>query len=520
MPATIERSPSPVQDPTALLLRAVRANDVAAVLALPNNAEFLDCEPALAGYAVRATQQRPSDVTPRLVPPMRQALLGAARSLPRWPILGAIPAVPCVDEVDDGVSLAWLSHAPWPLLLQRFALGHHTGTLLASGNEWMQLTYLSAAILLGEPMMTEFMLCAARDPNAHDTDGHTPLWSACETNQVDLVRRLLDDGANPNVANTNGDGVALVLDAIAMSCPKILRLLTEHGINFDEKDHSGVTPMAAIFVRRSILRSGPQNLPIMFDLVRAQVTDHSELAHSSNRWSYILMGQIALQFVSMHRAAERLACLQQLAGFSIDLNACAPMYKIDWDALQLNDPQLMGRRPPEVPPLIACLMARRILALGSPDDDSTGTPGEDEGDDDAEVALMRHQFASISKEAARAALLQAVEIFIVAGASPHAQDELTERDSHAWAALFGDTEVQSRLENNDWQTHWSAPEAPEEAAELEGPPTRDWLEDLNMNRQSMRHSYGVTEVSRARGGTPPLMASESDQEGALEALSP
>jgi ankyrin repeat protein len=64
--------------------------------------------------------------------------------------------------------------------------------------------------------MADFLCAAATHINAADTDGHTPLWIACEINDSGRVRQLLALGAEPNVSNSNGDDVALILDAVAL----------------------------------------------------------------------------------------------------------------------------------------------------------------------------------------------------------------------------------------------------------------------------------------------------------------
>jgi len=64
---------------------------------------------------------------------------------------------------------------------------------------------------------------------------------------ADLVRKLLDDGADPNAKGRHG-GVPLV-EAVYWNQPEILRLLLERGADVNQKSSSGWTPLIAAAFR-------------------------------------------------------------------------------------------------------------------------------------------------------------------------------------------------------------------------------------------------------------------------------
>ena len=89
------------------------------------------------------------------------------------------------------------------------------------------------------------------DHNAHvnlrDNDGETPLSDTIYSNGhseegvVDMVRRLLEHGADPNAAARNSHATPLHL-ASYRGWLEVARLLHKYGANVDEKDTKGKTP--------------------------------------------------------------------------------------------------------------------------------------------------------------------------------------------------------------------------------------------------------------------------------------
>ncbi|NXH78260.1 RN5A ribonuclease, partial [Hydrobates tethys] len=77
------------------------------------------------------------------------------------------------------------------------------------------------------------------DVNSKAGDGWTPLQSAVQANDEDLVRLLLDKGACPHARKDNG-GTALTEAAIAGNV-NILELLLDRGLNINDHDENGFT---------------------------------------------------------------------------------------------------------------------------------------------------------------------------------------------------------------------------------------------------------------------------------------
>ena len=83
------------------------------------------------------------------------------------------------------------------------------------------------------------------DINSQNTDGDTPLYwvlsrASWKEKIVDMVRRLLELGADPNIGNNNHK--TPLHEASSFVLLEAARLLLSHGANIDEKDWNSVTP--------------------------------------------------------------------------------------------------------------------------------------------------------------------------------------------------------------------------------------------------------------------------------------
>ena len=86
-----------------------------------------------------------------------------------------------------------------------------------------------------------------QDINLKDTAGYTPLNDVLaqvdpsrEAKVVEIVRRLLEHGADPNVRLPGGS--TALHEASSWGSPEVARLLLSYGANIDEKDEAGETP--------------------------------------------------------------------------------------------------------------------------------------------------------------------------------------------------------------------------------------------------------------------------------------
>lgn len=77
------------------------------------------------------------------------------------------------------------------------------------------------------------------DVNSKAESGWTPLQSAVQANEEDLVRLLLSKGACPHARKDNG-GTAFTEAAIAGNV-NILELLLDYGLNINDYDDNGFT---------------------------------------------------------------------------------------------------------------------------------------------------------------------------------------------------------------------------------------------------------------------------------------
>ena len=71
------------------------------------------------------------------------------------------------------------------------------------------------------------------------------LGLACFFGHTEIAQRLLDKGADPNLASGNTLRVAPLHSAIAANSPAIVELLLSRGARTDIEDASGYTPVTS-----------------------------------------------------------------------------------------------------------------------------------------------------------------------------------------------------------------------------------------------------------------------------------
>ncbi|MEJ1241377.1 ankyrin repeat domain-containing protein [Chryseolinea sp. T2] len=79
--------------------------------------------------------------------------------------------------------------------------------------------------------------------NSLSSDGFTPLTLASYFGQLDVVKLLLKNHADPNIAASNQMHVAPLHSACAISNYEIAALLIKAGADVNARQHSGVTPL-------------------------------------------------------------------------------------------------------------------------------------------------------------------------------------------------------------------------------------------------------------------------------------
>jgi ankyrin repeat protein len=106
-----------------------------------------------------------------------------------------------------------------------------------------------APLLLGDRQPDFFEACAlgiaaeTNDVNAFAPDGFTGIGLACFFGHLEIARRLLDRGADPNLASNNDLHVAPLHSAVTTGSAPMVRLLLERGANPNVQEGSGYTPL-------------------------------------------------------------------------------------------------------------------------------------------------------------------------------------------------------------------------------------------------------------------------------------
>jgi uncharacterized protein len=132
----------------------------------------------------------------------------------------------------NGVSLLMLSYYFKAPELSDFILSHR------------EPTDIFEAVSAGEMNLAERYLNS--DPTlleAFSTDGFTPLGFASYFGRYDLVKMLLERGANPARPSRNAFAVAPIHSAVAVNSEGIARLLLEHKADPNARQQQGITPL-------------------------------------------------------------------------------------------------------------------------------------------------------------------------------------------------------------------------------------------------------------------------------------
>lgn len=162
------------------------------------------------------------------------------------------------------------------VLISSIAVGF--GTVQGQGSRWDPA--LAAAVREGDTSGVRRLLRAGAALDGRDANGATVLMHAAAFSTPEIVRLLLDRGADPNVSDTTG-ATALVWGTHDL---KIVRLLTDHRAAANAARSDGVTPLisAALRGRTDVMRllrsagadprAGSVNAPWPMPLARIALT--------------------------------------------------------------------------------------------------------------------------------------------------------------------------------------------------------------------------------------------------------
>jgi ankyrin repeat protein len=104
------------------------------------------------------------------------------------------------------------------------------------------MTALTWYVWGGKEQTVKSLLERGANPNLADADGDTPLHGAAQRGNVKLLQMLLAAGANPNAKNKVG-GTALMWAAVSGQ-EEAARVLIEKGTDVSLKDETGMTASA------------------------------------------------------------------------------------------------------------------------------------------------------------------------------------------------------------------------------------------------------------------------------------
>src|ERR1035438_7524161 len=99
---------------------------------------------------------------------------------------------------------------------------------------------LRDAVRSGDVAATQTILATGFNPNTRDKLGATALHDAVWTGHIQLVRVLLEHGADPNIPHAEAGATPLHFAAIKGNA-EIARLLLDHGALIKTADRSGST---------------------------------------------------------------------------------------------------------------------------------------------------------------------------------------------------------------------------------------------------------------------------------------
>lgn len=123
------------------------------------------------------------------------------------------------------------------------AMGANVNATSDTPGDWKGLTALEYAAQQPRPDMVRFLLEKGADPNLHDSHGRTPLIAASEQDQWANIRLLIAHGAALNWQDEKG--FTALRAAAEYNHVEAARLLLAAGADTTLADHDGLTPLAA-----------------------------------------------------------------------------------------------------------------------------------------------------------------------------------------------------------------------------------------------------------------------------------
>jgi len=104
---------------------------------------------------------------------------------------------------------------------------------------------LHEAVALGMEQRVEENISKAQHINQFARDGYTPLGMACFFAQYDIAKRLIEAGADVNLAANNEYKTAPINTAASTNQTQLVELLIASGAHVNHRQASGFTPLHA-----------------------------------------------------------------------------------------------------------------------------------------------------------------------------------------------------------------------------------------------------------------------------------
>jgi ankyrin repeat protein len=114
--------------------------------------------------------------------------------------------------------------------------------------------------------LLKYHLNRGDDPNDHPVNYHSPLEMGIHNNNADVVRMLLEAGADPNRKSSGGDtSLTFLFDQVDRMKPEIVTLLIHYGANPHISNSRGDTPYILLEENRESLSD--QEYKELFDIL-------------------------------------------------------------------------------------------------------------------------------------------------------------------------------------------------------------------------------------------------------------
>lgn len=215
------------QEEISALLAEIKAEQTAAASQPPaDQAEEANSEPLPAATAANAS--KPADVPP-----------SAAQTAPAG--IGRLPAVKPLVLLASALillALAGLSGYIAAIQTPEAAAGNSLETQLkARGVRYLPDDFVKYAGR-GNKEITDLFLQSGMPPDAYrSSDGFTPLMAAASFGRLEIISRLLEQGASPN--SKDKDGQTALMKAAAYNYPEAAGLLLQAGADYSISDSRG-----------------------------------------------------------------------------------------------------------------------------------------------------------------------------------------------------------------------------------------------------------------------------------------